>query len=141
MITGDIATTLGFQQDTVIEKETISPYLADVNGWFSSLYVYTDIVDAQFVGDVKLSLLRIMQTEFLFKKIPFWNDERLEAKKRRRQWISFVSRKRAKWNPSKSSVDRAHFAYNDFVRNFTGFSEKKLKYGVSFLNLRQGIVC
>ena len=58
-------------------------------------------------------------------RIPFWNDERPEAKKRRRQWISFVSRKRTKWNPSKSSVVcSAHFSSNDFVRKFTGFAEK-----------------
>ena len=65
LITGDIATTLGFEQDTVIEKETISPYVADVNGGFSSMYVYvyTDIVDAQFVGDVKMPLLRIVNTQ------------------------------------------------------------------------------
>ena len=63
LITGDIATTLGFEQDTVIEKETISPYVADVNGGFLSMYVNTDIVDAQFVGDVKVPLLRIFNTK------------------------------------------------------------------------------
>ena len=63
LITGDIATTLGFEQDTVIEKETISPYVSDVNGGFSSMYVYTDIVDAQFVGDVKVPLLRIVNAQ------------------------------------------------------------------------------
>ena len=64
LITGDIATTLGFEQDTVIEKETLSSYVADVNGGFSSMYVYTDIVDVhlQFVGDVKVPLLRIVNT-------------------------------------------------------------------------------
>ena len=63
LITGDIATTLGFEQDTVIEKETLSPYVADVNGGLSSMYIYTDIVDAQFVGDVKVPLLRIVNTQ------------------------------------------------------------------------------
>ena len=48
--TGDLATILGFDQDCVIEKKTFSPYAADINGGFSSLYVYTDIVDPQFVG-------------------------------------------------------------------------------------------
>ena len=47
----------------------------------------------------------------------------------RRQWILFVSRKRAKCNPSKSFVVcSAHFTSNDFVRKFTGFAEKELKY-------------
>jgi hypothetical protein len=32
-------------------------------GGFSSMYVYTDIVDAQFVGDVKVHLLRIVNIE------------------------------------------------------------------------------
>ena len=53
LITGHIATTLGFEQDTVIEKETISPYVADVNGGLSSLYVYTDIVDANLLVKLK----------------------------------------------------------------------------------------
>ena len=52
--TGELATVLGFDQDTLIEKKTSSPYAADINGGFSSIYVYTDIVDAQFVGDVKV---------------------------------------------------------------------------------------
>ena len=53
LITGDIATTLGFEQDTVIEKETLSPYVADVNGGLSSMYVYTDIVDANLLVKLK----------------------------------------------------------------------------------------
>ncbi len=60
---GDIATVLGFDQDCVIKKKTSSPYAADINGGFSSMYVYTDIVDAQFVGDVKVPLLRIVNIE------------------------------------------------------------------------------
>ncbi|CAB4044432.1 Hypothetical predicted protein [Paramuricea clavata] len=60
---GELATVLGFNQDTIIEKKTSSPYAADINGGFSSMYVYTDIVDAQFVGDVKVSLLRIVNIE------------------------------------------------------------------------------
>ena len=62
-------------------------------------------------------------------RIPFWSDKRPEAKKRKRQWISFVSCKRAKWIPSKSSVIcSAHFTPDDFVRKFAGFAEKELKY-------------
>ena len=44
-LTGDIAAVLGFAQDCSIEKKTSSPYTADINGGFSSLYVYTDIVE------------------------------------------------------------------------------------------------
>ena len=62
-------------------------------------------------------------------RIPFWNDERPEAKKRRRQWLAFVSRKRAKWTPSKTSVVcSAHFTPDDLVRKFTCLTEKRSKY-------------
>ncbi|CAB4024440.1 Hypothetical predicted protein [Paramuricea clavata] len=61
--TGELATVLGFAQDTLIEMKTSSPYPADINGGFSSMYVYTDIVDVQFVGDVKVPLLRIVNIE------------------------------------------------------------------------------
>jgi uncharacterized protein YeaC (DUF1315 family) len=61
--TEELATVLGFDQDTLIEKKTSSPYAADINGGFSSMYVCTDIVDAQFVGDVKVPLLRIVNIE------------------------------------------------------------------------------
>ena len=54
---------MGFDQDTLIEKKTSSPYAADINGGFSSMYVYIDIVDAQFVGDVKVPVLRIVNIE------------------------------------------------------------------------------
>ena len=61
--TGELATVLGFDQDTLIEKKTSTPYAADINGGFSSMYVYTDIVDVQFVGDIKVPLLRIVNIE------------------------------------------------------------------------------
>jgi hypothetical protein len=54
---------LGFDQDTLIEKKTSSPYAADINSGFSSMYVYIDIVDAQFVADVKVPVLRIVNIE------------------------------------------------------------------------------
>ena len=46
--TGDIAALLGFAQDCSIQKKTSSPYTADINGGFSSLYVYTDIVESKY---------------------------------------------------------------------------------------------
>ena len=64
--TGELATVLGFDQDTLIEKKNSSPYPADINSGFSSMYVYTDIVDAQFVGDVKVPLLRIVNIEGVY---------------------------------------------------------------------------
>ena len=61
--TGDVAAVLGFAQDCSIEKKTSSHYTADINGGFSSLYVYTDIVDPQFVGDVKVPLLSFVNIQ------------------------------------------------------------------------------
>lgn len=41
--TGDIAASLGFDQDAWIKKKTVSPYVADINGGFSTMFVYTAI--------------------------------------------------------------------------------------------------
>lgn len=54
-------------------------------------------------------------------KIPFWGDERPEAKRRRRIWTTFVSTKRAKWKPSEHScVCSMHFKTTDFTVQFPG---------------------
>jgi hypothetical protein len=68
-ITGDIAAVLGFGEDSVLTEKTTSPFVADINAGFSSMYVYTDIVDAQFVGDVKVLLLRIVNTDGKYGKM------------------------------------------------------------------------
>jgi hypothetical protein len=62
-ITGDIAAVLGFGEDSVLTEKTTSPFVADINRGFSSMYVHTDIVDVQFEGDVKVPLLGIINTE------------------------------------------------------------------------------
>ena len=36
--------------------------------------------------------------------IPFYNDERVEAKRRRKRWVDWVKLKRGRWEPSKHSV-------------------------------------
>ena len=47
-------------------------------------------------------------------RIPFWNDERPEAKRRRKIW---VATKRAKWTPSKfSAVCSEHFTPDDYEK-------------------------
>ena len=52
-------------------------------------------------------------------RIPFFDDDRPEAKRRRRKWVEFVNRKRAKWLPSKSSaVCSVHFMPEDFTTCF-----------------------
>ena len=53
--------------------------------------------------------------------IPFFEDERPEAKRRRKKWVDFVKQKRAKWQPSKHSVTcSVHFKPEDFERRFDG---------------------
>ena len=58
----DIARCLGFFPDGVIKKEgkTVSPTLSSVQDTISSIYVYTDIIENQHAGDVKVPLLRIV---------------------------------------------------------------------------------
>lgn len=51
-------------------------------------------------------------------KLPFYGDDRPEAKKRRKKWVDFVRLKRAKWEPSQSSVlCSKHFQREDFFRS------------------------
>ena len=57
----DVATILGFEPGTTINNTLLtSPYLSLTTGKVSSLYVYTDIIHSQYVGDVKVPLLRIV---------------------------------------------------------------------------------
>ena len=58
---GDIATVLGFKRGTVVNDTLVtSPFLSLTTGAISSLYVYTDLIHSQYVGDVKVPLLRIV---------------------------------------------------------------------------------
>ena len=53
----------------------------------------------------------------ILHKIPYEGDSRPEAIKRRKRWVEFVKRKRAKWEPSSSScVCSKHFEPDAFVR-------------------------
>jgi hypothetical protein len=50
-------------------------------------------------------------------KIPFYNDLRPEAIKRRKVWVDFVKSKRAKWEPgSGSHICSKHFKADAFDR-------------------------
>ena len=52
--------------------------------------------------------------------IPFYNDDRPEARKRRKKWVNFVKCKRAKWEPTKTSaICSKHFKPEDFKRRFS----------------------
>ena len=51
--------------------------------------------------------------------IPYFGDDRPQAKKRRKKWVDFVKQKRAKWEPSKNSaICSVHFKPEDFQRLF-----------------------
>ena len=51
--------------------------------------------------------------------IPFYGDERKEAKKRRKRWTDFVEQKRVKWTASKRSVACSeHFTADDFTHRY-----------------------
>ena len=52
-------------------------------------------------------------------RIPFWNDDRPEAKRRRKLWIDFVKKKRAHWTPTQASaVCSVHFTADSYERRF-----------------------
>lgn len=52
--------------------------------------------------------------------IPYPNDDRPEARKRREKWVDFVRAKRAKWEPTPTScVCSFHFKSEDFNRTFS----------------------
>ena len=56
---------------------------------------------------------------FLYS-IPFYNDERTEAKRRRRSWVKFLEAKLKNFNPSgNSAVCSKHFKPEDFTIRFT----------------------
>ncbi|CAB3984914.1 THAP domain-containing 1-like [Paramuricea clavata] len=53
----------------------------------------------------------------ILHKIPYDGDSRPEAIKRRKRWVDFVKRKRAKWEPSSTScICSRHFELDAFVR-------------------------
>ena len=53
-------------------------------------------------------------------RIPFINNDDVEAKRRRRLWINFVKKTRNKWTPSTySSICSAYFTEDSFQRKFS----------------------
>ena len=61
---GDVAMILEFEPEATISNSlATSPYLSLSIGNGSSLYVYTNIIHSQYVGDIKVPLLRIVGIE------------------------------------------------------------------------------
>ena len=62
-------------------------------------------------------------------RIPFLNDERSEAKRRRKRWIDFVKATRDKWVPTKNSaVCSEHFTPDSFARRFGVMSDSEARF-------------
>ena len=59
-----IAIILGFGHSfSTINKKTVAPFVINLEGGLSSIYVYSDVIQAQIVGDSMVPLLRILSVE------------------------------------------------------------------------------
>ncbi len=58
--------TLGLSNNVISNSYNVAKYSPDITGGFSSLYVYTDIIKPQIVGDVEASILRIIPCQGVF---------------------------------------------------------------------------
>lgn len=59
----NIGNILGFPAEDQISKTTTAEREADLENGFYDLFVYCDIIQAQYVGDVLVPLLRIVPVE------------------------------------------------------------------------------
>ncbi|CAB4003732.1 THAP domain-containing 5-like [Paramuricea clavata] len=74
-------------------------------------------------------------------RIPFLNDDRVEAKKRRKKWVDFVMTTRDKWEPTvNSAVCSEHFTKDSFQRRFDFSPEGLKKYCPRLLRDEIGIL-
>ena len=67
----DIARLLGFSGKTWIaggRKKIKSPYHATIHGGLTTLYVYTDVIQEQFVGETAVPILRIVNWDHKIEK-------------------------------------------------------------------------
>jgi len=61
-----------------------------------------------------------VQEGLILHGTPFLDDERPEAKKRRKKWVDFVKQKRAKWEPTRnSSICSRQLTQDDYIRRFS----------------------
>ena len=69
-ITKKFSIILGFGgKETKITKTTVSPYVADLNGAMTSIYVYCNIVQPQVVGGTNAKLIRNIAVDEKMGKI------------------------------------------------------------------------
>ena len=61
-LTGRFASMVGFdKKEVMITKNTEAPLPVDLEAGFHAMYLYTDIVEPQLVGDSKVSLLKVVK--------------------------------------------------------------------------------
>lgn len=60
-----LAVLLGFEtpMTVMIKKKTTAPFVMNLEAGLTSLYVYSDVIEAQIVGDSMVPLLRIINLE------------------------------------------------------------------------------
>ena len=74
--------------------------------------------------------------------LPFYDDDRPEAKRRRKEWVVFVRLKRMKWQPSQSSVLCSElFRREDFFRSADLGDEQNLDIAKRWLRTDDFGVC
>ena len=62
VLTGRFASMVGFdKKELEIAKNTEAPLPVDLEAGFHAMYLYTDIVEPQLVGDSKVSLLKVVK--------------------------------------------------------------------------------
>ena len=69
-----------------------------------------------------------VQKGLILHSIPFLDNERPEARKRRKKWVDIVKQKRAKWEPTRnSSMCSKYFTEGDYIQRFTYVNEETIK--------------
>ena len=65
-----------------------------------------------------------VQNGIILHTILFFNDDRPEARKRRKKWVDFIKQKRATREPTRNSlVCSKHFTEDDYMRRFMFIDE------------------
>ena len=69
ILTGRLASMIGFdKKEVLITKNTEAPLPVDLEAGFHTMYVYTDIVEPQLVGESKVSLLKVVKCAGQFRE-------------------------------------------------------------------------
>ena len=64
LLSNDLSQILGFGNEMkTISQSQYSPFVSDLSGGMQCLYVYSDIVSFQIVGDTKARLLKVLPVE------------------------------------------------------------------------------